>query len=121
MTSGFTGISDDATDSAPGRRGGSVTKPFLVGSYVTAVFLPPIGLILGVILLIRRRVQHAVLVVLVSIVSASGFLILVNRNDGSPNYISPHMQQQTDKYVACVEQHLNLGARGALRACNRLP
>lgn len=102
-------------DSAPIRKG---SRSLVVGGYLAALFLPLLGLFLGIALLFRRR-RHGIAVIVLSITVGIVFLIGVSGHDDQAG-LPPGAKKEAESLAHCVLD----GPRGQeveerIRICER--
>jgi hypothetical protein len=84
----------------------------LVASYVAAVLIPIVGLILGVVLLIRRETVHGIAVVLISLaIAVAGYFLVIDETENGRRDRADRIERQVEDrsgfraLEACLRQN----------------
>jgi hypothetical protein len=91
--------SGEKTPTTPPRR--RPGKPLLVAGYFMALILPPVGLILGLVLLIRRS-WHGIAVVVIAFSIITVFLVTASQ--GVDDEVSPGFLREANELADCVSK-----------------
>jgi hypothetical protein len=88
----------------------------LVAGYVMAIVLPVVGVVLGVLILVRRRTWHGIAIILLSFAVVVAILALP-RGDGGGD-LPPEAERRVRRTQHCLERHLiQKSAKELLRIC----
>jgi hypothetical protein len=99
--------------------GRPASTPLVVGGYFTALILAPVGLIIGVFLLFRRR-GHGIAVIAIALSVIAISLFAASRSNEEAPQIPQQVQREAHELTNCVTKApIRISPSAQLRICEK--